>query len=169
MSNDEFIYSTAVAAGMPPVLATIIVAQARHETGNYTSRFFTIGKNAFGYSYYAGSKWQLDEGGPDADNGIPIAQYSSVYNSVHELTDWIKRRQAEGKFPANLAEINTPDKYAQLLKSAGYYQASLADYSAALVAWLQSIGNLSAGAYAGTAIILIIALGLILYRKKIFK
>ena len=167
MPNDQLIYETAVADGIPGTLALFIVAQARHETGNYTSRFFTVGKNAFGYSYVPNAKWQLDLGGPLADNGIPIAQYASVQNSVHELTDWIKRRQTEHIFPGNLEMIGTPQQYAQLLKNAGYYQDSLANYSAALVRWLQMIGG-EIFANKGTAITAIIILLLVIFRKKLF-
>jgi hypothetical protein len=166
MTNDERIYHTAVTDGMPIILSTVIVAQARHETGNYTSHFFTDGNNCFGYSYYAGSKWQIAAGGT-ADNGAPIAQYATIENSVHELTDWIKRRQMDGKFPHDLNEINTPEKYARLLKDAGYYGATYASYAAGLVNWLSVIGSkLTTG---NTAILLlIIALGLLAYRNKLF-
>ncbi len=90
MTTEQKIYNAAARDGMPSVLASLLVDQSKHETGNYTHRFFTVGNNAFGYSYSAGSKWQLDKGGPNADNGVAIAQYASVEDSVHEITDWIK-------------------------------------------------------------------------------
>lgn len=124
---------TAVNDGMPVTLASFIVAQSKHETGNYSHRFFKVGKNAFGYAYVKGAKWQLPKGGPNADNGIPIAQYASVENSVHELTDWIKRRQKSGKFPKDLTTISTPQQYATLLKNAGYYGDTLSNYTAGLI------------------------------------
>jgi hypothetical protein len=167
MTNDELIYNTAIGDGMPETLALFMVAQARHETGNYTHRFFTIGKNAFGYSYVRGAKWQLDKGGPNADNGIPIAQYSDVRNSVHEITDWVKRRQREGLFPTNLGTIDTPDKYAELLKKAGYYGAPLDEYLNGIIAALRKIGTEIASP-AGAATILLIGLLLYAFRKKIF-
>ena len=164
---DQTIYDTAVADGIPDTLALFMVAQARHETGNYTSRFFTIGKNAFGYSYVPGAKWQLDLGGPNADNGVPIAQYASVQNSVHELTDWIRRRQAGGIFPQNLSNITTPQEYARLLKAAGYYQDTLQNYTNGLVNWLQQIGSNLFSAK-GTTITAIIIILLVAFRKKLF-
>lgn len=140
MTIEQIIYTTARADGMPDALADLMVAQSKLETGNYSSRFFTVGNNAFGYSYQAGDKWQLDKGGPLADNGIPIAQYASVKDSVHELTAWIKRRQGEGKFPADLSTITTADQYATLLKNAGYYGASLSSYMAGVAAFFSDIG-----------------------------
>lgn len=139
MSVENIQYNTAVSDGMPPLLAKFMVAQSKTETGNYTSHFFTVGNNGFGYSYDPGSPWQLDKGGPLADNGIPIAQYSSIQNSVHEVTSWIKRRQAEGVFPANLSTITTPYQYATLLKSGGYYQDSVSNYASNLLKWFNSL------------------------------
>lgn len=167
MTPDEIIYNTAVADGMPEQLALFMVAQARHETGNYSHRFFTIGKNAFGYSYVKGAKWQLDKGGPNADNGVPIAQYASVNDSVHEVTDWIKRRQASGKFPADLNTIQTPEKYAALLKGAGYFGASLESYTAGLIAWLRKIG-FEIVSPKGAGVLILVGIILFAYRKKIF-
>lgn len=167
MTNDELIYSTAIADGMPDALALFIVAQARHETGSYSHRFFTVGNNAFGYSYVEGGKWQLDKGGPLADNGIAIAQYSSVKNSVHELTDWIKRRQASGVFPTNLNTIDTPQKYAQLLKNGGYYGAPLQTYTDALVNWVRKISGEVFNAKTGS-LLLVTAVLVFIFRKNIF-
>lgn len=152
--------------GMPERLALFIVAQARHETGNYSHRFFTDYKNAFGYSYYPGSDWQLFPPGTIADNGAPIARYSSVDRSVHELTSWIKRRQAEGKFPADLTQITTAEQYSSLLKSAGYYGASLSTYTAGILRALENIGEIvvsGKGAVLGLVIVLAV-----IFRKQLF-
>lgn len=166
MTYDEVIYNTAVADGMPPTLAALIVAQARHETGNYTSHFFTKGHNAFGYSYYPGSIYQLPTPGDIADNNQAIAQYASLADSVHEITAWIKRRQKEKIFPSDLRTITTPDQYAQYLKAAGYYQAPLETYANALTMWLQQLGNMTLS-NEGTIILIILALGLFAYRKRL--
>lgn len=130
MTPQQVIYSTAIGGGMPPILAALMVAQAAHETGNFTSRFFKEYNNAFGYSY-AGSKYQLGPG-PLADNQQPIARYASVQDSTLEIVAWIKRRQQEGKFPSDLSAITSPDQYAGLLKAAGYYGDTLANYAAGL-------------------------------------
>lgn len=165
---DELIYNTAIADGMPPILATYLVAQARHETGNYKSRFFTVGKNAFGYSYVQGAKWQLPAPGPKADNGASVAQYASVANSVHEITDWIARRQREGRFPADLATITSPEEYSRLLKNAGYYGASYDTYTAALIRHLAEIGQMAVSPV-GLVTVAAIAALLVTYRKQLFR
>ena len=118
---------TAVNPGLPPTLAYLLVAQAKHETGNFTSKFFKQYNNAFGYSYVSGGKYQTGSG-TIADNGQPIAVYPDIESSTKEVIDWIYRRQKEGKFPANLETITTPETYAQLLKASGYYGDTLSNY-----------------------------------------
>lgn len=163
MRIEQTIYATAMNDGMPPLLSQFIVAQSKHETGNYSSRFFTIGHNAFGYSFVPGSKWQLSTPGPMADNNAAIAQYASLQNSVHEITDWIKRRQRDGKFPVNLKTIQTPEQYAFLLKSAGYYGASYSSYADRLRYWFTNLPPL---AKTGGSLLLILTAAYI-FRKEL--
>lgn len=166
MTNDELIISTAIADGIPDTLAILMAAQARHETGNYTHRFFTTGKNAFGYSYVKGAKWQLPTPGPTADNGAAIAQYATVQNSVHELTDWIKRRQREGRFPGDLSTITNETQYATLLKKAGYFGAPLQIYIDGIARALRLMGQVVISPAGGSLILL--AILVVAFRKKIF-
>lgn len=173
MSIEQTIYNIAVKDGMPAGpdrLAEFIVAQSKHETGNYTHRFFTVGNNAFGYSYNKDSRWQLDKGGPLADNGVAIAQYRSVEDSVHEFTDWIKRRQKEGKFPADLKTITTPDQYAGLLKSSGYYHDTVAKYSAALSRWYIQVKSMALKYKKEIGLVLaaaaLVGIGILIYTKR---
>jgi len=129
-NTSQKIFDVAVADGMPEYLASLMVAQAKHETGNYTSKFFVVYCNCFGYSKVIGSKWQLGISTPNADNKAPIAAYGSIENSVHELTSWIKRRQKEKKFPQDLTKIDSPDDYVALLKACGYFGDTLQNYLA---------------------------------------
>jgi len=141
MNEAQFIYQDAMKRGVPDLLARLLVAQAQHETGNFTSNFFKKYNNAFGYSYYAGSDWQLPAGGTIADNGQPIAAYASVADSVGEVVAWIRRRIVQGKFPA-MDKITSPEQYAKLLKDAGYYGDTLANYQRALVKFFGSAGQM---------------------------
>lgn len=143
-TTEQKIFDTARAGGMPVTLSLLLIAQAKHETGNFTSNFFRQYNNAFGYSYVAGGRWQLPGGGSVADNGQPIAAYASVENSTNEIVDWIKRRQSQGKFPADLNTITSPDQYASLLKNAGYFGDTLANYAAGLRSFFATpAGNFS--------------------------
>jgi len=148
-------------AGVPPALANIIVAQAKHETGNFSSRFFVQDHNGFGYSYYSGSPYQTGAGGV-ADNGQSIAQYATIEDSTKEIIDWLYRRMREGKFP-DLRTITTIEEYAVRLKNAGYYGAPVTEYLAGLKRW---IVPLTAGA--GVTFIAAAAVIAYLYRKQLF-
>jgi uncharacterized FlgJ-related protein len=162
-STEQIIYSTAKADGMPDQLALLIVAQSKHETGDYTSNLFKKYNNAFGYSYVSGAKYQLPTPGTIADNGKPIAAYANVQDSTHEITAWIKRRQKDGKFPKDLATITTATQYAQLLKNAGYYGASLTEYLNGLIRFYKA--NIKPIAL-GTGIIIIAAIAFFLLTNE---
>lgn len=166
MTFDERIYNKALNDGMPQLLSTFIVAQARHETGNYTSNVFKTCNNAFGYKY-VGQNLSLGPctGSPENDN---YAKYSGLETSVQELTAWIKRRQNENKFPKDLSTITTPDKYAALLKQSGYYGASEAEYLKGLVAALLKIGEAAAPQTNTGLFLILLALGIVIWRKRIF-
>jgi flagellum-specific peptidoglycan hydrolase FlgJ len=136
MSIEDRIFNQALKGsnfnkGLPPVLSSLLVAQAAHETGNFQSNFFKNYNNAFGYSYVPGGVYQSGAG-TLADNGQPIAAYKTIEDSTKEVVDWIYRRVKEGKFPADLYTITTPEQYAQLLKAANYYGDTLQNYAAGL-------------------------------------
>lgn len=134
MTTEEIgalIYATAFADGMPENMATLIEAQSKHETGLYSSHAFIQDNNCFGYKHVPKGRWQIGDGIKSSE-GDPYAKYRSIENSVHELTDWIKRRQKEKKFPADLNTITTPRRYAFLLKGCGYYGDTIANYTAGL-------------------------------------
>lgn len=116
--------------GVTDTLASILVAQSRHETGDYTSKFFRVNNNAFGYARYAGSPYQVGAG-DIADNKQPIASYNSIEDSTKEVIDWIYRRFRRGQFP-DPASIKTVEQYAEALKEANYYGDSLSNYLAGL-------------------------------------
>jgi len=115
--------------GLPGNLPALLVAQAKHETGNFTSNAFKRHNNLFGYSYVPGGRYQIGAG-LVADNGQPVAHYASPEDSVREIIDWLYRRVKEGKF--TFSQIQTPDDYAQHIRRAGYYTDTFANYSAGL-------------------------------------
>jgi len=121
------IYATAMNDGMPDQLARLILAQAKHETDDFTSNAFIKNNNCFGYKYVPGGKWQTGAGITSTEKD-PYAKYKTIEDSVHELTDWIKRRQFGKKFPADLNEIKKPVDYAVLLKKCGYFGDPIKNY-----------------------------------------
>lgn len=121
------IYATAFADSMPANMCALIEAQAMHETDSFSSHAFINNNNCFGYKYVKGAHWQ-DGQGITSSEGDHYAHYIDIQASVHELTSWIKRRQKEHKFPADLTEIKTPTDYATLLKICEYFGDTLQHY-----------------------------------------
>jgi hypothetical protein len=144
MTNQQIgslIYATAFRDGIPAMLCNLIEAQSRHETDDYTSNAFLKDNNCFGYKYVKGAKWQLGTGITSSE-GDSYAKYQSIQDSVHELTDWIKRRIKEGKFPSDLSGIKTPTQYAGLLKECGYFGDPIQNYISGITHFL--LGNTGA-------------------------
>jgi mannosyl-glycoprotein endo-beta-N-acetylglucosaminidase len=174
VNYDELIFNTALANGMPQTLAAFITAQASHETATsvggvqtpYTSHVFVSCNNFFGYKYRGQS---LSSGAcllsPEGDY---YARYDTPDKSVIEICRWINRRQNEGIFPEDLNTITTPEQYAELLKAAGYYGDTVSNYTSGLVYWLSRISAVVTAPATGVVLLVILALGVIAYRKKLF-
>ena len=140
--NSQLIYDTAISRGLSDTTAKLLVGQSAHETGNWTSNAFKNHYNGFGYTYYAGSKWQTGKKGLIADNNQPVADYKNLSDSTNEVIDWLKRRQAEGKF--KIDDLNTPEKYAKALKDNSYYGATYNTYLKGMISGIQKwAGNLT--------------------------
>lgn len=138
MDLGQFIFDRVTAGGYSPAFANLVVAQARHETGDFTSNVSKNCLNLFGYKYVGQSGAVACSGSPEGDN---YAKYSAVAGSVDELINWIRRRQKEGTFPpGDLSQVNTPEKYAQALKAAGYYGDSVSNYTSGLKRFLTNYG-----------------------------
>lgn len=135
MTTEETIYNELLTNGIPPQLALLVVAQSKHETNGYTSNVFKTCNNAFGYKYVGQAIAKSCSQSPELDN---YAGYSTVENSAKEMAFWIKRRQAQGIFPANLNEIQSASQYAMLLKNSGFYGDTVTNYTAGLLRWFKS-------------------------------
>lgn len=130
MSVEQRIRLQVISRGLPPNFQKLLVAQAKHETANFSSNAFKKNNNLYGYKSVKGAKWQTGAGITSSE-GNAYAHYASIEDSVNEVIDWIKRRQKEGKFPADLRMINSSE-YAQLLKNSGYYGDTVANYTRGL-------------------------------------
>lgn len=134
-------------------LASLMLAQAKLETGNFTSNVFKTNKNAYGYKYYKGSIWQAGPGVMSPE-GNTYANFRTVGDSAKEVADWLGRRAK------NFNSVTTPEAYAQALKAAGYYGTTWQKYAAMLRRFMQDI---PAAPAAGTALALVAALGAALF------
>jgi uncharacterized FlgJ-related protein len=167
MNYDQRIYNQAIYDGIPPNLALLMVAQARHETGGYSSSVFKLCNNAFGYKWVGQST--ADGSCSMSPEGNSYARYSSIEDSTYEISQWIYRRQLDGKFPDDLTTIKSEGQYAQLLKNTGYYGDTVSNYTKGLLYWISRINISPVAAAAGGGGLLLVAALLFLFRKKIFR
>lgn len=156
----QAIRGTQLNKGLPPTLASLLIAQAQHETANFTSNLFTRFNNAFGYSFTPDSRYQSGAG-TIADNNQPIGIYNNIEDSTKEIIDWIYRRVKDGKFPANLETITTPEQYAALLKNAGYYTDTLSNYAAGVRNYFVKVLQEVTGS--GSSFFIAVAAGFLIY------
>lgn len=94
----------------------ILRAQAKHETGNYTSELFTKANNAFGMKYYTGSIYQAGN-----YNGYGYARYNDYEACISDLIAWLT---AKGIYPEGLNLYI----YVTALKAGRYFQDSILNY-----------------------------------------
>lgn len=172
MTVPQIIFNQCMVDGMPQLLSTFIVSQLASETAvngvPFSSHVFLTCNNTGGY------KWRGQSGaeGPCvmSPEGDYYAKYKTIGDSVHEITQWIRRRQLEGVFPKNLNDIQTPEEYAYYLKQGGYYTDTLSNYSRNLSAWYDVFKNYplsTRGALVGVLLILL-AVGMYRNRRTLF-
>jgi len=132
MTNDEIVYQTGIDNGLPSAVATMLAAQARLESGNYTSNLYLQNNNAFGYKYVG--QFGAHQGilAPKSEWNNPnvagyYAAYDSLAKSALEVVKWIKRRIKEGVF--TMEDLTNPDDYANAFKKAGYFGETAYEYS----------------------------------------
>lgn len=138
------VIEVALANGIPIQLSRLMACQSALETDNFTSKNFLEDNNGFGYKFYAKSDWQLKTPGIHSTETDCYAAYATFENSVKEICHWILRRQKETKFPQDLITIQTPEQYAHLLKSCGYYGGKEADYAAGIARYLKEFDSTQA-------------------------
>lgn len=99
-----------------------IVAQAMHETGNFTSKLFTEHNNAFGMMYP-----QIRENVAHSATNTGYAHYNSINDSIRDLDLYFKSME----YPV-LSSFPTIKEYAKFLKQKGYYTDTILIYGNAL-------------------------------------
>lgn len=125
----SIVYDTCIAAGVPDANAQIIVAQARHESGDFSSNVFLSDNNCFGMKvpHVRKSRYILGAGtAAPASEGDRYAHYGSVQDCVLDLIDLLSYEGVQWD------EVATPDDYAAWLKSKGYYGDTQSNYTSAL-------------------------------------
>src|SRR6478609_10827242 len=103
-------------------LLPYIIAQAKHETGGFTSSLYQKENNMFGMNFPTVRPTVATKGG--TYEGMTKAHYTSDAESLKDLLLWMDYV----KFPVS---VKDSDEYASRLKDKSYFGASLASYQSA--------------------------------------
>ena len=110
-------------------LLPYITAQAKLETGGFTSGVYSTDNNMFGMKWTQGRRGQVATKGLISPEGNYYAHYSSDVASLRDLLLWMDY----AGFPVSVANS---DQYAIELKNRGYFTAGLSLYQSNLKVWL---------------------------------
>lgn len=135
-SNDQIIYDVAISEGFKPTAAKLIVAQARFESADYTSRVFKTDNNTSGMKYIG---QPLAVRGSISPEGNYYARFKSVEDSARDKVGRLYNITMRGVTPEQLKNVQNADEFASLLKKRGYYGAPESQYAAGLKAKLLRI------------------------------
>lgn len=154
----KLVYDTARAAGLEDLQAKIVVSQAIHESGNFSSNVFKTANNAFGMKYPSRRPRKYIKGKSNivmrSEGATPYAEYTSPEQSVKDLIlGWHAYNKTKWE------NITSPAQYANYLKSKGYYGDDVSNYVRSTekiikgLEWLKTSIVSNPGSYAGIFII----------------
>lgn len=157
----NIIYNTAISTGINNLVASFIVSQAAHETGGFTSDLFNRANNAFGMTVPKLRKSPFiiaaDKKQPDGSGNY--AKYLNVQDSTKDLIHWFTYNGI------TLNTITSPEQYANVLKSKGYYGDTVQNYLSGLKTYLAKFNGLLKN-HSSLIIIYIIAVVFLLFILK---
>lgn len=172
MTLDQEIYDAAVKGGFSPSAAKLVVAQTRHETGNYTSNVFKLNNNLFGMKFVNQPLAVAGSSAPSSEGKTPYAKYKSAADSVKDAVERYYKITRKGVTFEQLKNVSDPLEFATKLKTRGYYGATINVYANGLKNALtrikiaevvesakQNKGKIGIG-------LILIALSVFLYKKK---
>jgi len=142
VNYDQEIYNGAIKGGTTPALATLLVAQSRHETGNYTNNQTKTNLNLFGFKY-SPNRTQFNKKGNISPEGDYYAKFDTANDAIQNYLLWLSTKKSnEGgnrlqEF--NKLKANDTTTFANKLKGYGYYGAEVKDYIRGLNAALTRI------------------------------
>lgn len=194
---DQEIYNLAIQEGYTPIVAKLIVAQARLESANYTSPVFNCNNNMYGMKYIGQPLATRGTLAPDSEisrgcsssgrdcnrigvgscnNGDYYAKFNTPLDSARDTIIRLYRITRKGVGFNELNSATDSLSFATLLKKRDYFGGSANSYAAGLSARLLLVNiiefyqeNKKAINYAtlGAIIIGLSVYGYILKRKKI--
>jgi uncharacterized FlgJ-related protein len=119
MDIDQLIYDKAIKEGFTPTSAKFVVAQARHETANYTSNVFKRTNNLFGMKF-VNQPLAISDNKKSPENDY-YAHYRSPKDSVDDAIGRLFNITMRGVTPTQLKNAKTPEEYSNLQKKRGYF------------------------------------------------
>lgn len=122
LPRNRFLMKPVISISKYRALSRYIVAQAKAETGDFTSRFYREFHNMFGMKS-AVKRRQLgkESGDFEADGGTSIRKYATDVQSLRDLFlyfDYVK-------FPRY---VSSPEQYVSELKKRGYFSTTYEQY-----------------------------------------
>ena len=133
---DQMIYDTAIQGGFNQNTAKYVVAQARHETADYTSNVFKNNNNLNGMKYNGQANATKGTKSPEGDY---YAKWNSPQDSANDVVFRYYGESIKGVPADSLKNASSYSEFADLLKQRGYYGASLQEYATGLYNKLMKI------------------------------
>lgn len=100
--------------GVGDTMAWFIVAQAKHESGNFKSKLFREHNNAFGMRFPRVRPTTAAHGGACAEGKTGYASYCSVEDSAEDVVRWLEFNSVD-------KNIGSIDKYVKVLRKKKYF------------------------------------------------
>jgi len=139
MNYDQLIYEAALKGGFTPTSAKLVVAQARHETGDYKSNVLNKNNNLFGMKFVGQALATRGTSAPKSEWGCGgkcnsdfYSKYANVSDSVQDLINRNLKFTRNGVTFEQLKNATDSTTYANLLKKRGYYGATATIYDSGL-------------------------------------
>jgi hypothetical protein len=125
---EGIIRNTLRAEKIDPYVIDLLVAQSKHESGNYRNSL-TPYNNVFARHYSKRDTFAISAGAP-GEGHTRFAKYPSVESATLSQLDYLRRK----KYTFNW---KSPYQYALELKKKHYYEATVKDYTNALVRFMK--------------------------------
>jgi flagellum-specific peptidoglycan hydrolase FlgJ len=114
--------------------ADFVIAQAKHESANFTSKVYRANNNPFGMKVPSKRGFLGSQGTPAPASEGKNMFYARYESDTVAFKDFLKYLRAV-RFPVDL---DTVEDYALALKGKGYYGDTVSNYTKALKKWLKS-------------------------------
>lgn len=110
--------------GLEPYTVDLLIAQSKHESGNYKNSL-TKYNNVFARHYHKNDTFATSAGA-EAEGHSRFAKYPTLRHATLSQLSYLRRKHYSFSW-------RSPYQYAVELKSKSYYEATVEDYTTALI------------------------------------